>query len=149
MRIVHVTPHLPPDQAANALLPFQLGEWARERGDSVAYIAHPPRAGGRAAVAGPVTWIPRRSGGDPPSLASTGLVADALAHLAARSRRASRAPISCTCTATGCWRKRARGWRRRAGQAGGADAVRDRDLALPAEAIGPISSRARIARPAS
>ena len=25
MRILHVTPHLPPDQAANALLPFQLG----------------------------------------------------------------------------------------------------------------------------
>jgi glycosyltransferase involved in cell wall biosynthesis len=59
MRIVHVTPHLPPDQAANALLPFQLGEWARARGDSVAYIAHPPRAGTSAAVAGPVTWIPR------------------------------------------------------------------------------------------
>lgn len=59
MRIVHVTPHLPPDQAANALLPFQLGEWARERGDTVEYIAHPPRAGRSAAVAGRVTWIPR------------------------------------------------------------------------------------------
>ena len=32
MRIVHVTPHLPPDQAANALLPFQLGEWAASAG---------------------------------------------------------------------------------------------------------------------
>ncbi len=42
MRIVHVTPHLPPDQAANALLPFQLGEWARARGDEVTFIAHPP-----------------------------------------------------------------------------------------------------------
>ena len=28
MHIVHVTPHLPPDQAANALLPWQLGSWA-------------------------------------------------------------------------------------------------------------------------
>ena len=59
MRIVHVTPHLPPDQAANALLPFHLGEWARERGDAVSYIAHPPRAGRSAAIPGPVTWLPR------------------------------------------------------------------------------------------
>ena len=61
MRIVHVTPHLPPDQAANALLPYQLGQWARDRGDEVYYIAHPPRAGDAAPLAGPVTWIPRRS----------------------------------------------------------------------------------------
>jgi glycogen synthase len=59
VRIVHVTPHLPPDQAANALLPFQLGEWARARGDEVTYLAHPPsqHAGG-AAVAGVVS-VPR------------------------------------------------------------------------------------------
>lgn len=67
MHIVHVTPHLPPDQAANALLPWQLGEWAREAGDTVEYVAHPPgqlrathsatpRFGGR------VTWVPRRTG---------------------------------------------------------------------------------------
>ncbi|MEN3338526.1 MAG: hypothetical protein V7647_2202 [Acidobacteriota bacterium] len=62
MRILHVTPHLPPDQAANALLPAQLGTWAREAGDEVEYVAHPPRAGGSAALAGPATWIPRRSG---------------------------------------------------------------------------------------
>jgi glycosyltransferase involved in cell wall biosynthesis len=63
MRILHVTPHLPPDQAANALLPWQLGTWAAGRGDDVEYVAHPPRAGGRAVLAGPVTWIERRSGG--------------------------------------------------------------------------------------
>jgi glycosyltransferase involved in cell wall biosynthesis len=63
MRILHVTPHLPPDQAANALLPWQLGNWATERGDEVEYVAHPPRAGGRSELAGPVTWVPRRSGG--------------------------------------------------------------------------------------
>ena len=63
MRILHVTPHLPPDQAANALLPWQLGNWARDRGDEVDYLAHPPRAGGRAELAGPVTWVPRRTGG--------------------------------------------------------------------------------------
>lgn len=76
MRILHVTPHLPPDQAANALLPWQLGVWARDRGTEVEYVAHPPREpappGSRAlrapepapvALPGPVTWIARRSGG--------------------------------------------------------------------------------------
>lgn len=63
MRILHVTPHLPPDQAANALLPWQLGNWAHQQGDAVEYAAHPPRAGGRAELSGPVVWLPRRSGG--------------------------------------------------------------------------------------
>lgn len=63
MRILHVTPHLPPDQAANALLPWQLGNWARDAGDEVEFVAHPPRAGGHSPLAGPVTWIPRTSGG--------------------------------------------------------------------------------------
>ena len=64
MRILHVTPHVPPDQAANALLPWQLGNWARAAGDSVEYVAHPSRTeGGRAELAGPVLWLPRRSGG--------------------------------------------------------------------------------------
>jgi glycosyltransferase involved in cell wall biosynthesis len=63
MRILHVTPHLPPDQAANALLPWHLGNWALERGDTVEYVAHPPRAGGTSRLAGRVTWLPRRSGG--------------------------------------------------------------------------------------
>jgi glycosyltransferase involved in cell wall biosynthesis len=63
MRILHVTPHLPPDQAANALLPWQLGNWSRDAGDEVEYVAHPPRAGGHIPAAGPVTWIPRTSGG--------------------------------------------------------------------------------------
>lgn len=63
MHILHVTPHLPPDQAANALLPWQLGEWSREAGDTVEYVAHPPRAGGRAPLAGHVAWLPRRTGG--------------------------------------------------------------------------------------
>jgi len=63
MRILHVTPHLPPDQAANALLPWQLGNWALAGGDHVEYIAHPPRTGGHAPLAGPVTWVPRSAGG--------------------------------------------------------------------------------------
>ncbi|HET7218575.1 MAG TPA: glycosyltransferase family 4 protein [Vicinamibacterales bacterium] len=63
MHILHITPHLPPDQAANALLPWQLGAWFAEAGDSVEYLAHPPRAGGNAPMAGPVAWIPRRGDG--------------------------------------------------------------------------------------
>jgi len=65
MHIVHVTPHLPPDQAANALLPWRLGEWARERGDTIEYVAHPPLSGrsgsDRGGTAGNVTWLPRRT----------------------------------------------------------------------------------------
>lgn len=63
MRVLHVTPHLPPDQAANALLPAQLGAWARESGDAVEYVAHPPRARGGSPLPGPVAWVPRRNDG--------------------------------------------------------------------------------------
>jgi len=63
VHIVHVTPHLPPDQAANALLPWQLGCWAADSGDTVEYIAHPPRAGAPASMPGPAAWIPRRTDG--------------------------------------------------------------------------------------
>lgn len=62
MRILHVTPHLPPDQAANALLPWQLGNWATEEGADVEYVAHPPRAGGHSPLAGPAAWVPRTGG---------------------------------------------------------------------------------------
>ncbi len=63
MRIVHITPHLPPDQAANALLPFQLGEWARARGDEVTFVTHPPRAGAAAPAPGRIVTIPRQRRG--------------------------------------------------------------------------------------
>jgi glycosyltransferase involved in cell wall biosynthesis len=43
MRICHVTPHLPPDQAANALLPYHLGQWAAAAGHVVDFVTHPPR----------------------------------------------------------------------------------------------------------
>jgi glycosyltransferase involved in cell wall biosynthesis len=62
VRICHVTPHLPPDQAANALLPYHLGCWAREAGDDPCFIAHPPRQtrGDAPAIAlpGPVAFVP-------------------------------------------------------------------------------------------
>ena len=67
MRICHVTPHLPPDQAANALLPFHLGSWAAAAGDEVCYVAHPPRQQqGRTrplavTLPGAVAWVPSHS----------------------------------------------------------------------------------------
>jgi len=62
MFVVHVSPHLPPDQAANAILPAQAGEWSRARGHEISYIAHPPSQGGQpqAPASGPVEWVPRR-----------------------------------------------------------------------------------------
>ena len=59
MRIVHITPHLPPDQAANALLPLQLGEWAAARGDSVALRCASAGVGQPGPRRRNVTWIPR------------------------------------------------------------------------------------------
>lgn len=65
MHICHVSPHLPPDQAANALLPYHLGAWAAARGTTVEYVAHPPRAGRGADLPGAVTWVeaPSHGGG--------------------------------------------------------------------------------------
>ncbi len=77
MRICMVTPHLPPEQAANALLPVVLaGELARA-GVAVSFVAHPPErldrsrsAANQAPVAsGPATgvsapvYVPRRGRG--------------------------------------------------------------------------------------
>jgi glycosyltransferase involved in cell wall biosynthesis len=45
MRVCHVTPHLPPDQAANALLPAELAAWAHARGDIVTLVSHEPAQG--------------------------------------------------------------------------------------------------------
>jgi glycosyltransferase involved in cell wall biosynthesis len=57
MRICHISAHLPPDQAANALLPFHLGTWARQAGDEVIYLAHRPRAQGSSSLPGRAIWI--------------------------------------------------------------------------------------------
>jgi glycosyltransferase involved in cell wall biosynthesis len=60
MRICHVSPHLPPDQAANAILPAELGAWARARGDDVAFVAMAPsqgRSAGGATLPGPVARV--------------------------------------------------------------------------------------------
>jgi glycosyltransferase involved in cell wall biosynthesis len=99
MRICHVTCHLPPDQAANALLPAHLGWWAREAGDEPFYIAHPPRAllesapstlqDVERALPGPVTWVEAR----PKALRIPGILqASSLVELL-RIRRATAAVL--------------------------------------------------------
>jgi glycosyltransferase involved in cell wall biosynthesis len=59
MRICHVSPHLPPDQAANALLPAQLGRWSHDAGIPVSFVTQPPSQGGAASddLPGPVRRI--------------------------------------------------------------------------------------------
>ena len=62
MHICHVSPHLPPDQAANALLPAQLGRWAAARGHDVTWVAYEPSQGGitRDALPGRVRRLANR-----------------------------------------------------------------------------------------
>ena len=93
MRILHVTPHLPPDQAANALLPWQLATWSRADGADVEFVAHPPRAGGHAPQPGEVAWVPRRTN----SLLDRGLklgsIAASLRYYRALAPRIARADV--------------------------------------------------------
>ena len=114
MRIVHVTPHLPPDQAANALLPYQLGQLgarARRRGR-----VHRASAAGRTRRAelrrpGHLDSRSDAAGFFERTLRARLDCRRAGASGSARRPRRSSAPTSCTCTATGCWRKCVRGWR--------------------------------------
>jgi glycosyltransferase involved in cell wall biosynthesis len=67
MRICHVTPHLPPDQAANALLPAELAAWATHNGHQVTMVSHEP-AQGRAMTpidSGRVWRVPRKKAAGP------------------------------------------------------------------------------------
>ncbi len=95
MRICHVTPHLPPDQGANALLPLHLGQWTAASGVEVCYIAHPPRQDparlGRREMPGPVTCIPRYRSAMPARLFKV----DTIRSLAAIAKLAG--PIIDTC----------------------------------------------------
>jgi glycosyltransferase involved in cell wall biosynthesis len=63
MRICHVSPHLPPDQAANAILPAQLGTWSHDAGAEVAFVTQPPTQGGPIVdvLPGPVRRVRARS----------------------------------------------------------------------------------------
>jgi 1,2-diacylglycerol 3-alpha-glucosyltransferase len=64
MRICHVSPHLPPDQAANALLPAQLGTWSHAAGAEVSFVTQPPSQGRGSGepLPGPVRRVAMRSG---------------------------------------------------------------------------------------
>ena len=145
MHIIHVTPHLPPDQAANALLPWQLGLWAAEDGDTVEYVAHPPRAGQPAKLPGPATWIPRRKDG----LVSRMLRLGAIGRGAADSSGARACDRTRGCGARAQQRPARRARRSpvaAARKAGRSDALRHRDLALCAEAVRAGSLHARVSR---
>jgi glycosyltransferase involved in cell wall biosynthesis len=91
MRICHVTPHLPPEQAANALLPLHLGEWAAASKCEVSYLAHPPRWDPSrrhpgAELPGPVTWMPETRA---KSVVARRLRLDAMTGFAAIARLAA------------------------------------------------------------
>jgi glycosyltransferase involved in cell wall biosynthesis len=60
VRICHVTPILPPDYLALAMLPALLGHWSACEGDEVRYLSHPAPTAAPAAddMPYPVTWIP-------------------------------------------------------------------------------------------
>jgi teichuronic acid biosynthesis glycosyltransferase TuaC len=62
MRVCMVTPHLPPEQSANALLPALLGDALAARGIVTEYVAHPSRAEVDLKVGAPsaATYVPRR-----------------------------------------------------------------------------------------
>lgn len=131
MRICHVTPHLPPDQAANALLPVHLGRWAKDAGHEVVYVSHPTVNGGPigASLPGRVVTVPRRSrrpaivrkaqslmdarrisravsdvlaGADVVHVHSNGLLSETCAVLAARRRK----PVVMTLYGTEIWHYR-------------------------------------------
>src|SRR5262245_11242977 len=92
MRICHVSPHLPPDQAANALLPFELAAWARARGDDVTLISLEPAQGRMAYDLPAVFRIPRKPPAGPidrlfrlDSLRQARLINEMLDREAARS----------------------------------------------------------------
>ena len=96
MRVCHVSPHLPPDQAANALLPADLGRWARAHGAEVSFVAHEPMQirSMTETLAGPVCWVPRRG---PSSAAARFFKLDSWKHanaiIGALDRMASRADL--------------------------------------------------------
>jgi teichuronic acid biosynthesis glycosyltransferase TuaC len=73
MRVCMVSPHLPPEQAAVALLPVMLGDTLSSSGVTAAYVSH-PSAAGAAGHDRDVTYIARR-GRDGVSRSKLGAVA--------------------------------------------------------------------------
>ncbi len=117
-----------------------------EAGDTVEYVAHPPRAGQPATLPGPATWIPRRTDGGSARALRLGAVLAARAYRARRSQPAIARADVVHVHSNGLLAELAVLLARRAAQAGRPDAVRHRDLALRAEAVRPGSLHARVPR---
>ena len=71
MRVCMISPHLPPEQAANALLPVMLGQELALHGVLARYVTHPMPQGDRPAAVASVAYVPRRPG-DPFSRSPAG-----------------------------------------------------------------------------
>ena len=87
MRVCMVTPHLPPEQSANALLPAMLGDALVSSGVVASYVSHPPAPPARLNQTLDITYVPRRGRG-PVSRTKAGAVAAGI-----RMIRGARAPV--------------------------------------------------------
>lgn len=85
MRLCMISPHYPPDQAANALLPVVLGQALESRGVVTRYVAHTTTSGWPSTPAGDVVAVPRR-GRDPLSRTPVGALVSA-GRMALRARQ--------------------------------------------------------------
>lgn len=63
MHVCMISPHLPPEQAANALLPVWLGGELTARGIDVSYVAHRPTGRRLPPLVDDVAYVPRRGHG--------------------------------------------------------------------------------------
>ena len=63
MRVCMVSPHLPPEQSANALLPVMLGDTLVSRGVRTTYVSHPSPDAGLERSNREVAYVPRRGRG--------------------------------------------------------------------------------------
>lgn len=85
LRVCSITPHLPPEQAANALLPRQLGDALIPHGVVTSYVSHPPAGGIPPAVARDVVYVPRRGRGTVARSRAGALLAAATMAVGARA----------------------------------------------------------------
>lgn len=60
LRVTMVSPHLPPEQAANAILPALLAPALESNGVITRFVTHPPRGGGAVSPNVRVDYVPRR-----------------------------------------------------------------------------------------
>jgi glycosyltransferase involved in cell wall biosynthesis len=83
LRVCHVTPHLPPEQAANAILPVQLARELSRSGTMSSFVSHYSERFGAGGVPDAVAVAPRRGqGGFGRSPAGALVAAARMAHVA-------------------------------------------------------------------